>query len=136
MILIATKHADITKKLSKDLAGRGSRIKVVSSSEAHFLRECYHPEVSTVIIDEESLGIPYEANLDLVNSLGRRVPVIVIRDRVPEEEAPTIPESDSFTDHVTVLNKDQYDDILATATLFFRAVDRRTEEPRFFHPLL
>ncbi len=117
MILIATKHSELIKKLSKDLAGRGTRIKVVSTAEAHFLRECYHPEVSTVIIDEESTGLPYEANLDLVNSLGRRVPVIVVRERPLEEESFT-QEADHFTDHVTVLLKDNYEEILATATLF------------------
>ncbi|HET9238492.1 MAG TPA: EAL domain-containing protein [Oligoflexus sp.] len=117
MILIATKHTDLAKKLNADLAQRGVKAKSIQLSDPNFLRECYHPEVTAVIADDEAPGIPREANLDIFNALGRRVSVLVIRDKRFEEES-QVRETDNFTDHVTILTKDQYDEILSTASFF------------------
>src|SRR6478735_5716157 len=117
MILIATKHTELAKKLNADLAQRGAKSKSIQLSAPKFLRECYNPEVTAVIADDEAPGIPREANLDIFNALGRRVSVLVIRDKRFDEES-QVRETDSFTDHVTILTKDQYDDILSTAAFF------------------
>ncbi len=118
MILIALKNVELTKRLQKDLAERKAKVKLVSFSEPGFLLTCYNPDVTAIVTDEEAPGIPHEANLDIFNSLGRRVSVIVVRDQREGEEENNIRETDSFTEHVTVLYKDQYDDILSTASFF------------------
>ncbi|MCX6129736.1 MAG: hypothetical protein NTX25_11835 [Proteobacteria bacterium] len=78
MILIATKHLELAKKLNADLAKRGVKSKTIQMSDSNFLSECYHPDVQGVIADDEAPGIPREANLDLFNALGRRVSVLYI----------------------------------------------------------
>jgi EAL domain-containing protein (putative c-di-GMP-specific phosphodiesterase class I) len=139
MILIATKHSDLAKRLSEDLSQRRAEVKVVSFLDPGFLRECYNPEVTAILTDDEAAGVPQEANLDLFNALGRRVSVIIIRDRRFDEESSNR-EGDSFTDHVTVLQKDQYDDILSTASLFSghssEGVKAKVNSIPFYNPQL
>lgn len=117
MILIALKNAELKARLVKDLADRNARVKLLNFNDENFLRDCYHADVTAIITDDEAPGVPHEANLDLLNSLGRRILVVVIRARGTEEEV-AYREADTFTEHVTILHQDQYDDILSTASFF------------------
>ncbi len=122
MILIATKHKGLASKLKLDLEKIKAKVKLIQLGDPEFLHACYSSDVSAIVTDDETLGLPLEANLDLFNALGRRISVIILRDKSIEEEAAARGSADTFTDHVTILNKDQYPDILATVTFFTGAM--------------
>lgn len=118
MILIATKHKELANKLKVDLEKLKIQIKLLHVGEADFLATCYRADVTAILTDDETPGLPHEASLDLFNALGRRVSVVIVRERSLEDDGAVRGTADTFNDHVTMLNKDQYADILATLTFF------------------
>lgn len=114
MILIATKQTALAQRLAADLKQRGATVKIVAPADASLLGHCYDPNITAVVIDEDANNIPREAIHDLFNGLGRRTSVIVLRDRAMLEAQ----EGEAFSDHVTLIASDQYDEILSTASFF------------------
>lgn len=118
MILIATRHKALASALKADLGKIKVQSKFIQSGDGDFLQACYRADVTAILTDDESAGLPHEAIFDLFNALGRRLSVVIIREKDLEEESNQRGSADTFSDHVTVLNKDEYADILATLAFY------------------
>ena len=118
MICIATKRKDLARSLRQELQKAGTEAKVVDLNSKSFLKAFYDPEVSAVVTDDEFPGIPFGATADILNSIGRRVPVIVLQTSEPEAASTTGSGFHQIADQITVMSPDQVDDILSSLKLF------------------
>ncbi|NRA68436.1 MAG: EAL domain-containing protein [Pseudobacteriovorax sp.] len=118
MIVIALQDSSMGHRLRDDLAENGLESKLINVTGKTFLSEFYEPEVTAIITDETFPSFPREATIDIFNSLGRRLPVLVLH--TPSKQSPQIGRSESheFNDQLTVLTHERYTDILTTASLF------------------
>lgn len=118
MIIVATQDQKLAKNLRVGLTERGLIVKLVDITDHAFLQHLYKIEVTAIIADERFPNFPAEASVDIFNSLGRRIPVMVLRERFPVRKTHSDKDSDQLNDQLTVLYSDQVDDIVTTASLF------------------
>jgi EAL domain-containing protein (putative c-di-GMP-specific phosphodiesterase class I) len=83
MIVISTERADLLEPLAKRLEELQIEVRHNSPSLDSFL-EFYQQKFSCLVIDSKHPSLPDQAWMDLVNSMGRRVPVIVLTDVKPK----------------------------------------------------
>jgi EAL domain-containing protein (putative c-di-GMP-specific phosphodiesterase class I) len=83
MIVISTERADLLEPLAKRLEELQIEVRHNSPSLDSFL-EFYQQKISCLVIDSKHPSLPDQAWMDLVNSMGRRVPVIVLTDVKPK----------------------------------------------------
>lgn len=83
MIVISTERTDLLEPLAKRLEELQIEVRHNSPSLDSFL-EFYQQKISCLVIDSKHPSLPDQAWMDLVNSMGRRVPVIVLTDVKPK----------------------------------------------------
>jgi EAL domain-containing protein (putative c-di-GMP-specific phosphodiesterase class I) len=118
MILIANKNQALTQQLESDLTQRGAKVSSIKLDDPESLNKLYMPSVSVFIVDDTISSMTRDALVDLVNSIGRRISVIVLRSKTYLQN-----EGSTYADHVTVLEINNYDEILATAVFCFSGVN-------------
>jgi EAL domain-containing protein (putative c-di-GMP-specific phosphodiesterase class I) len=82
MIVISTARIELIEPLTKRLQELQIEIKQNTPSLDSFL-EFYQQKITCLVIDSKHPSLPDDAWMDLVNSMGRRVPVIVLADVKP-----------------------------------------------------
>ncbi|MBC7532818.1 MAG: EAL domain-containing protein [Oligoflexus sp.] len=118
MILIANKNQALTQKLQSDLTQRGAKVLSIELDDPKSLVALYTPGVAVLLVDDSLTSIPREALVDLVNSLGRRLSVIVLKADSHAQN-----EGSNFAEYVTTLDINHYDEIIATAVFCFSGVN-------------
>lgn len=117
MIFIATKRMELAKELKRELNRMGLAVTVVNVADRGLLRAIYDPAISAVICDPSFPDYPRAVAVDILNSLGGRIPVMVIDDR-EDENAATAPESyHQISEQVTILKARAKEEILNTLRL-------------------
>ncbi|SME96516.1 EAL domain-containing protein [Pseudobacteriovorax antillogorgiicola] len=117
MIVIATQDKALAKQLKDDLYEASMDSRIIDVNDKAFIAHFYKQEVTAIIADEEYQTLPSEATIDILNSLARRMPVLVLRGELPHKDMNNS-NSHEFNDALTVLAKENYNDILTTASLF------------------
>lgn len=118
MIVIALQDTDLADKLRDDLAEVGLESKIIRVRDKVFLSEFYESNVIAIIADDNFPAFPREATIDILNSLGRRLPVLIVQSSVSRYSPIGESKSHEFNDQLTVLNSWNYNEILTTASLF------------------
>lgn len=118
MILIANKNQALTQKLLADLSARGAKALGVNLDDKNVTAVLYAEGVSTLLVDEAQNAIPSSALIDLVNVLGRRISVIVLRSTEN-----MIAEGNTYAEYVTLLDVNHYEEIVATAVFCHTGID-------------
>ncbi|MBC7660922.1 MAG: EAL domain-containing protein [Chitinophagaceae bacterium] len=116
MILIANKNQALTQRLESDLTHRGGKVASIRLDDPHALNLLYSPVVTVLIVDESLTSLPREGLVDLVNSLGRRISVIVLAAAAPNDGS-------TYSDYITVLDINNYEEVLSTAIFCFSGLD-------------
>lgn len=78
MILIGTKNSKLAQSLKKDLEALGAKVKVGKPKDKGFLDLLYSNRLSAIVCDERLPIIADEVAIDILNSLGNRLPVVVL----------------------------------------------------------
>lgn len=121
MILIATKHIELAKQMKQELNRLGLRVSVVNIADRNLLKTIYDPQTSGLICDPEFQGVPRGMAVDMLNSLGSRIPVIVLDEihKIPEgTSSQSLPDPAQISEQVTVLPPYRPEDIVNTLGLF------------------
>ncbi len=118
MIVIALQDMNLAKKLKDDLLEVGLESKLIKVQGKNFLSELYEQDVIAIIADDNFPAFPREATIDILNSLGRRLPVLIVQSAGGLNNSVAQSESHEFNDQLTVLTKQNYNDLLTTASLF------------------
>lgn len=118
MILIANKNQALTQRLLADLSARGARVMAMNLDDKDSTQKIYADGVSAFIVDEAFSTLPPRALIDLVNAIGRRVAVIVLRST---ENMAT--EGNTYGEYITLLDINEYEEILATAIFCHTGID-------------
>ncbi len=82
MIVVSTQKYELGVVISQKLQAINVSVACVEPSPESFLR-FYSADTTCLVVDSEHPTLPREAWLDMVYSLGRRVPVIVLADDHP-----------------------------------------------------
>ena len=106
MIFIGTQKIDFAKALKRELVELGAKVEVASPKDRGFLNVLYDPSVTAVVADEQFVGIPPGVSVDILNSVGKRVPVVVLSSNVRVSSAR------NFNEHVTILQATRKEDVL------------------------
>lgn len=137
MIIIATQQQQLAGELEAGLTEQGLEVRLIDINERAFLHHFYQIDVTAIIADERFPNFPPEASVDIFNSLGRRIPVMILRDRFDGTQR-KVKEADQLNDQLTVLYNDQTDDIITTASLFAGVSDdgikSRCKSIPFYNP--
>jgi EAL domain-containing protein (putative c-di-GMP-specific phosphodiesterase class I) len=89
MISILTANTELAKQLKELLKAHGLEAKVQRPGGKAALAGLYAPDVVAAVVDAEQPQLGEHAWLDLLSSLGRRIPVVVLGSRgAPDGEAP------------------------------------------------
>ncbi|MES2745969.1 MAG: EAL domain-containing protein [Bdellovibrionota bacterium] len=123
MILIANKNQALTQKLAADLKQRGADVRAINLDDKEVSSSLYSEGVSTFIVDEANCCIPSRALIDTVNSLGRRISVIVLRSTENMRS-----EGNTFAEYVTLLDINNYEEIMATAVFCHTGIDEGVKQ--------
>jgi EAL domain-containing protein (putative c-di-GMP-specific phosphodiesterase class I) len=78
MICILTNNLTLNAQLKRDLDALGISSQVLAATGRAALATIYGSDVSAVVADGEFQGMPVDAWLDMLGSLARRVPVLVL----------------------------------------------------------
>lgn len=78
MITILSGRAELARQLKLLLKTHGVESNVVKPGLKPVLTTLYEPDVVAVVVDAEMPGLPAHAWADLLASLGRRIPVVVL----------------------------------------------------------
>ena len=78
MIALLTTNADLAKELTELLRGHALQAREIKPVGKASLEALYAPDVVAVVVDGTVPVLPDHAWLDLLTSLGRRVPVVVM----------------------------------------------------------
>lgn len=115
MILIAIQDSDLATKLKDDLYESSIDAKVINVSDRGFVSELYDQDISAVVADHCYKSLPIEASSDILNSIARRILVLVLKgnDNMVDTAG-----NYEFDNAVTIVDASRYNDILTTATLF------------------
>lgn len=106
LIFIGTQDIGLAKSLKKRLNELGANVLVCSPREKGFFEALYRPDVTAVVADEYFHARPSSMSLDLLSSLGQRVPVIVLA-------SPDRPHSlKQYSEQLTIVSAEHPEDIL------------------------
>lgn len=78
MIFIGTQDRGLARFLKNKLQSLGAQVDICDPKEPRFLESLYHSEVSAIVADEYFTGIPVDVSVDILNSIGQRIPVVVL----------------------------------------------------------
>ena len=118
MILIAIHDKTLSARLCKDLKGVGLAAREISVTDKSSIALFYEADVTAIVASENLPGFPREAAVDIFNSIGRRLPVLMLRKKTNHFGPAQPAETSEFNDQLTVLLDENYDEILTTASLF------------------
>ncbi len=77
MIIVLSAKTELSSQLSELLKGHGIDVLVVKPAAKQALASLYQPDVVAAVVDGEIPGVPEHAWIDMLASLGRRIPVVV-----------------------------------------------------------
>ena len=88
MISLLTAKSDLGKKLKELLKSHGIDARLTKPTlQKHGIDSLYGPDIIAAVVDSQLPGVPEHAWLDLLASLGRRIPVVVIGKDVRQVES-------------------------------------------------
>ena len=111
MIFLGLKDKDIARQLGSRLQTLGAGSYAVTPSDKRFMDALYDASNSAIITEAALPGLPEKVAMDVLNSLGRRIPVVVLSRSVEREG---MRKEGLILDQVTVLSPDKLDEIPAT----------------------
>ncbi len=139
MIIIATKDQALAEQIRSGLQVKSNEVRIVDLSERGFLHSFYDLAAKVIIADEQIINLPPEAAVDIYNSLGRRIPVLILKDRPIAGEQETPKDSDHLHEQLTILHRDQVKDIITTANVLAgvsegEGIKAKCQSIPFFNP--
>ncbi|MGE0172216.1 MAG: EAL domain-containing protein [Oligoflexales bacterium] len=118
MVLILTKFSELAAELKRRLKSLGFEAEIVSPKSKDLLKVLYREDIETLIADSELSGVPDGLSIDILNSLGHRIPCIILSDAGSQESiAPT---TNHVSDQLTVLSTDRIDAIIDSTVLYLK----------------
>ncbi len=142
MILIATKNQKLGKQLRKELTASSFPCRILDVGQVDLFKDFYATDVSAVVCDGEFDNLPDGLSIDVLNSLGRRIPVIVMKqDEGVPEVANNKVEEGHISEHVTVIPAHRVDDIVNTLKICVaghvkKDVKAQLRSIPFYNPLI
>ena len=118
MIIIAIQDKSLAKRLKDDLYEASLDARIVNCSDKSFITEFYKDDVSAIIAEDHFKHLPFEAVADVLNSMASRIPVLILRSGRINKDLESY-STHEFSDASTVLDINNYNEILTTASLFY-----------------
>ena len=115
MIFLGLKNTALMKKLTAYFDKTGTPYVQAQPSEVSVLANLYDNRINTVVTDREFAQLPRSACTDILNSVGRRIPVIVVEKQRKSDQIASTPQ---LSDHVTAIPDSNFTDLLTTIRLF------------------
>lgn len=110
MIIVLSAKNELTLKLTELLRGHGIDVELVKPGTAEALKRLYQDDVVAAVVDSEVPGVPESAWIDMLASLGRRIPIIVAgKEPLVERQV----SSGRYTETVTWLKDPSASEILS-----------------------
>jgi EAL domain-containing protein (putative c-di-GMP-specific phosphodiesterase class I) len=116
MVLILTKFSALAEELKKRLLAVGITAEVVSPKSKDLIKIIYKDDVDTLISDPELGGLPDGLSIDILNSLGHRIPCIILSDVENHSSIAT----HHISDQLTVLSTDRVDAIVDSTCMYLK----------------
>ena len=110
MIIVLTAKTELSQKLTGLMQSHGIDVQAILPDAAGAMASLYQPEVVAAVVDGEMAGIPEHAWLDLLATLGRRIPVVVVGKEMRIEPATS---SGRYSETVTWLKDPSPDEVLS-----------------------
>lgn len=116
MIVVLTKYHKLAGDLTRELAKKKATYDHVDISSETYLDRLYQPKIAAVVIDAELPGLPAGVCADLLNGLGRRIPVVVLGNKKHAEDVGDVHAKlrAELSDAVTVIHKPTAAKIIST----------------------
>ncbi len=103
MIIVLTAKTELSQSLSELLKAHGIDVHVVKPNAKGAIASLYQPDVVAAVVDAEGAGMPEHAWIDMLASLGRRIPVIVLGKEEKLDRKQIHGSSGRYTETVTWL---------------------------------
>jgi EAL domain-containing protein (putative c-di-GMP-specific phosphodiesterase class I) len=126
-VLILTKNKKLAVELKKKLSSHGLQSEHLPLTSAGVLEAIYREDFATLIADADLSVFPRGMGIDLLNSLGHRIPLIVLNDESNHREGKSI-NLQQISDQLTVLPYNNPTEIADTALMFLKHRQSRVKQ--------
>ncbi len=137
-VAVLTENKLLAQELALVLEEAGSSAEIISVRDAKAFHKLYQESVVAAIVDSQLPNVPAAAAQDMLNSLGRRIPVVVLESRTDKSNASKTGFSMNFSDDITVLTHEDVKEIVATldaaGVTALRGTDYWKKTLPFFNP--
>jgi EAL domain-containing protein (putative c-di-GMP-specific phosphodiesterase class I) len=110
MICVISKNSKFCKELEKVFAKHSVAIRIVDASLPESVGLLYEPDVIGAVVDADVDHLPHHAWLDMLVTLGKRIPVVVLGK---QSDKTSHSDRARYTETVTWLNTANADDVIS-----------------------